>query len=82
MSLMNAWLDENNGKRRWELVQSTWQHAIEGDPAALKILWDRTDPTGGNAFTINNNMPSGANEVLDALLRLRTRIPNGKDKAT
>jgi hypothetical protein len=77
--LLNALVDVDDGELRAKLARSLIERAMEGDSAAMRILWDRIEPTKGIDLTVNNNMANGTDEVLAALERLKAKVANGKN---
>jgi hypothetical protein len=79
MAQLQSLMDDGDGSKRWALVEALYAKALEGDMQAMRLILDRTDPAPRHDITINNNMPSATDGVLDALMRLRAKVANGKN---
>lgn len=81
-SLLNALVDEDDGALRVKLARSLIEGAAELHPVATRVLWDRIEPVKGIDLTVNNNMANPTDGVLDALVRLKAQVANGKNGKT
>lgn len=68
MAQLQSLMDDDDGSKRWALVQALYAKALEGDMHAMRLILDRTDPAPKNDLTINNNImtASGIREYLDS----------------
>ena len=55
------------------LVESTWKRAVAGDRHCAKLIFDRLAPALQASITAHVGEPTGGDEVLEMLHRLRAK---------